>query len=486
MTPLAGRYRLLSQIGRGGMGTVWRAEDELLQQEVAVKEIRLPPGLSEADRAELTDRTLREARAAARLRSHPSIVTVHDVVVDDGRPWIVMEFVRGRSLEQVVRDRGPLPPGRVAAIGLRMLDALSAAHASGVLHRDVKPANVLLTDDGRVLLTDFGIATVAGDDALTRTGFLSGSPGYIAPERLRGEPDGPGSDLWSLGATLFTAVEGAPPFARPSPAAAMAAVLTQAPAPSRLAGPLVPVLSAILEKDPARRCSPAQAVAALEAIAGEAGTELDRTAPGRLRRRRRTPIVLGALLAVVLTVAAVAVVLPRVFPYTPPIVYRYTPPMALPSASGTAGLFKKPFEACDLLTPGQAGKVLGGPVKEQFFSEYHCSWTGPDSSRMVVMAYLTPNVWGAEQFYDIQVKSMKQEPRRTPGTKVRAGPDVGDEAFSFTQRNRFSFMRKQYNSDLSFRLANVAVSIKITGSRPGFTDLDRAAAYVERAVEKLR
>ncbi|MGR6913213.1 serine/threonine-protein kinase [[Actinomadura] parvosata] len=274
MTSLAGRYRLLAQLGQGGMGTVWRAMDELLRQEVAIKEVRLPPNLDESARSELVDRTLREARAAAALRDHPSIVTVHDVVLDDGRPWIVMELVRGRSLDRVVRDDGPLPPARVAGIGLRMIEALSAAHTSGILHRDVKPANVMLTDDGRVLLTDFGIATIAGDVALTQTGLLSGSPGYIAPERLRGEPDGPPADLWSLGATLYLAVEGAPPFSRHNEAAVLAAVLMQEPAPFRLAGPLGPALAAILEKDPARRCSPEQATAWLTPIAeGAQGTQ---------------------------------------------------------------------------------------------------------------------------------------------------------------------------------------------------------------------
>ncbi|WP_239139608.1 serine/threonine-protein kinase, partial [Sphaerisporangium krabiense] len=185
MTLLAGRYRLIAPIGQGGMGTVWRAADELLRQEVAIKEVLLPPELGAEHRAELRERTLREARAAASLRSHPSIVTVHDVVLEGGQPWIVMELVRGRSLDKIVREGGPLPPARVAAIGLAVLDALGAAHAAGILHRDVKPGNVLITDDGRVLLTDFGIATIAGDPALTQAGLLSGSPGYTAPERLR-------------------------------------------------------------------------------------------------------------------------------------------------------------------------------------------------------------------------------------------------------------------------------------------------------------
>ncbi|MEV6980247.1 serine/threonine-protein kinase [Sphaerisporangium sp. NPDC051017] len=268
MTLLAGRYRLISAIGQGGMGTVWRAADELLRQEVAIKEVLLPPELDADARAELRERTLREARAAARLRSHPSIVTVHDVVLEGGQPWIVMELVRGRSLDKIVRADGPLPPHRVAAIGLAVLDALGAAHAAGILHRDVKPGNVLLTDDGRVLLTDFGIATVAGDPALTQTGLLNGSPGYMAPERLRGEADGPPADLWSLGATLYTAVEGAPAFRRDNANAIMAAVLMHEPNPMRLAGPLAPVLAAILDKDPVRRCPASWVASRLHAIAG--------------------------------------------------------------------------------------------------------------------------------------------------------------------------------------------------------------------------
>uniref|UniRef100_UPI001C5D67FC serine/threonine-protein kinase n=1 Tax=Nonomuraea rhizosphaerae TaxID=2665663 RepID=UPI001C5D67FC len=267
MSVVAGRYRLLSPLGQGGMGTVWRAADELLHQEVAVKEVRLPPELDQAARTELTERTLREARAAARLRSHPSIVTVLDVVMDGGRPWIVMELINGRSLDQIVRQDGPLPPGRTAWVGQHVLDALTAAHSMGVLHRDVKPGNVLLTGDGRVLLTDFGIATLAGDVALTQTGLLSGSPGYIAPERLRGESDGPAADLWSLGATLHTVVEGGPAFSGMNAAAVMAAVLLHEPAPARRAGPLAPVLAAMLVKDPARRCTAAQAAAWLRDVA---------------------------------------------------------------------------------------------------------------------------------------------------------------------------------------------------------------------------
>ncbi|WP_241682832.1 serine/threonine-protein kinase [Actinomadura sp. J1-007] len=205
---VGGRYRLVERIGRGGMGTVWTAVDETLRRDVAVKEVLLPEGLSAEERRVAGERARREARAAA-LIDHPGVVTVHDVVVEDGRPWIVMELIEGRSLGALIRENGPSHPKWVATVGLRLLDALEAAHARGVLHRDVKPGNVLLAD-GLVYLTDFGIASIEADTSLTRTGALVGSPGYMAPERLREEPAGPGSDLWSLGATLYTAAEGAP------------------------------------------------------------------------------------------------------------------------------------------------------------------------------------------------------------------------------------------------------------------------------------
>ncbi|MER6946462.1 serine/threonine-protein kinase [Nonomuraea sp. NPDC000554] len=498
MALLAGRYRLLSQLGQGGMGTVWRAMDELLQQEVAVKEVRLPPDLDEASRTELTERTLREARAAATLRSNPSIVTVHDVVLDGERPWIVMELVRGRSLDQVVRDDGPLPPQRVAAIGVRMLDALAAAHASGILHRDVKPGNVLLTDDGRVLLTDFGIATIAGDSALTQTGLLAGSPGYIAPERLRGEVDGPLADLWSLGATLFTAVEGGPPFARTNEAAVLAAVLMQEPAPFRLAGPLAPVLAAVLEKDPARRCSPEEVAGWLEAIARGAPTtgpalRQERTQPRRLPRRRRTQVVLGAVLAVVLIVAAGVAVVPYLFPnvvrligyaLVPPPTYTVKPPtLHIPSPSATP-LIGDDFEACDLLTSAQTRSLFGTSMKRQFFLAQSCSWNGADATSLHVSVTRMPADSYATQFYDSMVDFMKDEPRRTPGTKVRKGPDVGDEAFSYTRRMRF--MTYLYQTKIVYRYLNVSVVIDVTARKPGYAIADRAAKLVAAALNKYR
>ncbi|MDA0635190.1 protein kinase [Nonomuraea sp. MCN248] len=256
------RYRLVEPLGEGGMGVVWRAYDELLDRTVAIKEVRYS-GVGERQRAELNRRTIREARAAGRL-DHPSVVVIHDVVEEDGRPWIVMQLVRSRSLAEVIRADGPLPVRRAAAIGARVLDALRAAHATGVLHRDVKPENVLLADDGRVVLTDFGIATMESEAGLTATGNLVGTPAYMPPERLNGEPARPESDLWSLGATLYAAVEGAPPFRRDSWAATVAAVLRDAVEPPGRAGALTPVIKGWLQRDPGNRLPADQAAHLLD------------------------------------------------------------------------------------------------------------------------------------------------------------------------------------------------------------------------------
>ncbi|WP_149184942.1 serine/threonine-protein kinase [Streptomyces sp. TRM49041] len=251
---LAGRYRLGESIGRGGMGKVWRAHDEVLNRTVAVKELTAGQYASEADRKVLHARTQKEARAAARI-SHPAVVTVHDVLEYDQRPWIVMQYVDGPSLADAAKAAadGRVEPREAARIGLHVLGALRAAHAAGVLHRDVKPGNVLLARDGRVLLTDFGIAAIEGDSTITRTGELVGSIDYLAPERVRGGDPGPASDLWALGATLYMAVEGRSPFRRASPISTMQAVVTEEPEDAEHAGPLAPVITALLRKDPAER-----------------------------------------------------------------------------------------------------------------------------------------------------------------------------------------------------------------------------------------
>lgn len=248
---LAGRYKLGESIGSGGMGKVWRAHDELLNRTVAVKELTAALYVSAADRAVLHARTQKEARAAARI-SHPAVVTVHDVLDHGGRPWIVMQYVDGPSLAEALTP-DPITPREAARIGLQVLGALRAAHAAGVLHRDVKPGNVLLAKDGQVLLTDFGIAAIEGDSAITRTGEIVGSIDYLAPERVRGHDPGPASDLWALGATLHTAVEGTSPFRRTSAVATMQAVVVDDPPEPVRAGPLTPVITALLTKDPEAR-----------------------------------------------------------------------------------------------------------------------------------------------------------------------------------------------------------------------------------------
>ncbi|MDL4773933.1 WD40 repeat domain-containing serine/threonine protein kinase [Actinomadura xylanilytica] len=252
---VAGRYRILGLIGRGGMGRVWRAYDAELDREVAVKELLLSDAIDDTERREWYARAAREARAAARLH-HPGIVALYDRVIgDDGRPWLVMELVAGRSLDDVLRTGGPLPVRRVADIGRQMLDALAAAHAKGIVHRDVKPANVLLDGD-RVVLTDFGIAALEGDATLTKSGVQLGTPAYMSPEQVRGHSATPRSDLWALGATLYAAVEGRPPFQGPTHGAVFVAIATEDPPPPIHAGPLTDVLTGLLNKDPDARPTP--------------------------------------------------------------------------------------------------------------------------------------------------------------------------------------------------------------------------------------
>src|SRR3954451_13584326 len=262
---IAGRYALSEVIGRGGMGTVWLATDRVLERDVALKEVTFSVDLTAEERTILRERTMREARAAARL-DHSRVTTLFDVVEEDGRPWLVMEHVSARSLQESIEEQGPLPPAAVAQIGLDVLAGLEAAHRAGIVHRDVKPANVLVEPDGHACLTDFGIATTTGDSSLTTHGALIGSPSYMAPERVNGEEPRPPVDLWSLGATLYAAVEGRPPFARGEAMATMMSVVSEHPAPMPHAGPLEPVLTGLLTKDPAARTSAETARQQLTAV----------------------------------------------------------------------------------------------------------------------------------------------------------------------------------------------------------------------------
>ncbi|MEX2984545.1 serine/threonine-protein kinase [Streptomyces sp. C36] len=318
---VGGRYRLISRLGHGGMGTVWKARDEVVDRDVAVKESRVPDGVPESMRQNVHLRMQREARAAARI-DHPSVVTVHDVVVEDGRPWIVMELVRGNSLADRLAE-GTLDPREAARVGLAVLGALSAAHQAGVLHRDVKPDNVLLGRDERVVLTDFGIAQIEGEQGLTETGAFVGSPEYVAPERVLGQRPGPASDLWSLGVVLYAAAEGMSPFRRSNTQATMQAILSSDPqVPARGTGAFSEIVMQLLRKDPAARPTAAEVRQALEDVAhpqaprpssftaGGARPAGSKWAPPVLHGNRKAQWGLGGGVVAVAVAAALLVVNP--------------------------------------------------------------------------------------------------------------------------------------------------------------------------------
>jgi tRNA A-37 threonylcarbamoyl transferase component Bud32 len=252
---VAGRYAILGELGRGGMGVVWRAQDQVIGRQVAVKELRLPDAESAAV---FSERALREVRTGGRLND-PAVVTVYDVVTDGGTTFIVMELVEAPSLAELVRQRGPMPAAQAAQLGERVLTALQAAHTAGIVHRDVKPANILVGPDGRVKLTDFGIAHAIDDPRLTTSGMIVGSPAFMAPERVEGREAMPESDLWSLGATLFFAVEGTMPFERATTAATLHAIMTEIPYLTRGHGPIAAVILGLLVAKPEARLTTAQA-----------------------------------------------------------------------------------------------------------------------------------------------------------------------------------------------------------------------------------
>ncbi|MEV8631185.1 serine/threonine-protein kinase [Streptosporangium sp. NPDC051023] len=467
---LAGRYRALDRLGAGGMGVVWRARDELLHREVAIKEVLLSRNLTEAERAETRERTLREARAAARL-SHPSIVAVHDVVAQEGRPWIVMDLIRGRSLDRVIRGDGPLPPQRVAAIGVAVLDALSLAHSRGIMHRDVKPANIMLADDGEVLLTDFGIATVEGDAQLTSADSLIGSPGYIAPERLRGGDD-PAADLWSLGATLYAAVEGRGPFQRGIPVATLGAVLTEPPPfPSR-AGDLAPVLLAVLEKDPRLRPGEAMLRTALQRVAQGlppgplSPVSEPETAPRQPRRARhgRTRWLVGGGLAVVAVAAVATTVLLTTGGSGAPS------PSPTPSDPG-AGRFAAAPAPCTLLTGAEvrAAGPTSAPVSDvaKQDAEAYCAWSDlpGGSSLRVALGHLTPTPGRsapdtAHAFFAAERAKIKADRGTSPLGWVgplREVDRIGAEAFAYEVG-----ALERAHEVIRFRVSNLLIEVNLS------------------------
>ncbi len=306
---IAGRYRLEARLGRGGMGVVWRATDQLLGRGVAVKALPLDETLSAEEARWQRERTLREARAVAQL-SHPNVIVVHDVIEHDEHPYMVMELIDGGSLADHLATSGPVDAAEAARIGSDLLNALRTAHAAGVLHRDIKPANVLIeSGTGRVVLTDFGIAQVAGTTTLTESGSFVGSPEYTAPERMTGSGTGPESDLWSVGALLCAALSGESPFRRDSLSGTVHAVLSADIRPPVQAEPILPVVRGLLERDPGRRLDAADAERMLRAFR-ETGALPKRFSAGEpgAGERRYSPrsLLVAALLVVAMAGAGVS------------------------------------------------------------------------------------------------------------------------------------------------------------------------------------
>lgn len=380
---ISGRYRLGEEIGRGGMGIVWRAYDQALERRVAMKRLQVPDDLAEEDRDGLKGRFLREARAAARLE-HPSIINVYDVVDDAEGPWIVMQYVQGRSLEQIVREDGPLSVVRAARVGLALLDALDCAHGAGILHRDVKPANVLIADDGRVLLADFGIAAVSNATAYTRTGGFVGTPVFMAPERFRNGTPGPASDLWSLGATLYTAVEGHPPFQADELEVLVGRLLMGDDPAYVRSGALEPVLRGLLDRDPGKRWGSRQAAQGLKAV--EDGRTPTRPLAGNAvpaKPGKGVTVIAGLLVLVALVGVGLS------FPFL------------RSSDSGSKDEFESVPDACAVVSdgptlketlsnPGESETLDWGPYKDHANAET-CTWSNvvsEDASSKTVDATL--------------------------------------------------------------------------------------------------
>ncbi|MEV7805736.1 serine/threonine-protein kinase [Microbispora sp. NPDC088329] len=453
MDLLAGRYRLAEPLGEGGGGTVWRAHDELLRREVAIKQLRVPPGLDDRRRADFLGRAVEEARAAGRL-THPSIVTVHDVVGHAGQPWIVMDLVPGRSLDKIIREDGPLPSERVAEIGLAVLDALEAAHSRGILHRDVKPANVLIGPDGRALLTDFGIAAPVGG-AGNSWQSSAGSPTYMAPERFRDEPDGPPSDLWSLGATLYTAVEGEPPFQRSMAAALVAAVLLHDPRPmTRASRVLAWIVLALLGKDPARRPPPEAVRQALRAAAVPPAPASAARPAGRWRL---------AAVAGLVTVVGLAAGLGAWF-------------LVSGRQDGSARFVAVP-DACRSLTTAQIRDLLGAAPRAEPATEGRCAWNEHTTGRegAITVAYRLPAGGDGEAAAS---RDLAAE-RAARAAASRDRPGIADEAFTCDSSDPATGTT---GATVWFRLSNLIVEVAYRrAGDPSVTPADRRTA--ERAAE---
>ncbi|MGW6501595.1 serine/threonine-protein kinase [Nonomuraea angiospora] len=493
---LAGRYALLRPLGAGGMGKVWLARDEMLDREVAVKELTLAEGMSPKERSDSVMRAVREAQATARLR-HPGIVALHDVVVEQERPWLVMELLRGRTLGETVREFGPMPADHAARVGADVLEALIAAHALGMQHRDVKPGNVFLTESGRVVLTDFGIARQEGQATLTEQGLMIGSPGFIAPERLAGEPGGPASDVWSLGATLYVALTGAPAY-EGSAAQRVRATLTE-PVPVA-PGPLGPLLSAMMAHQPAARPDARVIVSALRQVAagGHAPrlpVSQDVTAPTRVRRRGRTAIWIAAATALVLGAGGATAFL-----------------LLRDRAGAVPAAFTVPMDVCKLISQEEVGVLLRtqSPPKAQASSDGDgpkCGWTVANmgvglqvqkDSDTVDPWSMTPATAGAlfkgqqrwwtrtgtvDWTWDEIGAKTSQRATRTP---VREIAGVGEEAFGFELKGPTG---RVHTAQVYYRLANLVVTVQFTTLADKPTDEEirqRALKAAQTSEQALR
>ncbi|WP_188192905.1 serine/threonine-protein kinase [Nonomuraea sp. SYSU D8015] len=489
---LAGRYSLLRPLGAGGMGKVWLARDEMLDREVAVKELTLPEGMPPQEREASVKRAVREAQATARLR-HPGIVALHDVVVEHGRPWLVMELLRGRTLGETVREFGPMPPDYAARIGADVLEALSVAHAQGLQHRDVKPGNVFLTESGRVVLTDFGIARQEGQATLTEQGLMIGSPGFIAPERLEGQPGGPASDLWSLGATLYVAVTGAPAYDG-SPSQRIRATL-MAPAPVA-PGPLGSLVAAMMAQHPAARPDPRAVVSALRQVAAggpvpqlSAGREV--TAPGPVRKRGRAVLWISAAAALVVAAGAAGFFVVD----------------GVGDAAPTA--FSVPMDVCTLISAEEVGRLLrtSNPPKGQPDSNDigpKCGWqiagsgvglqvqkdsdtVDPWSMTPVAARKLFQNqkrYWSKYDDFDWSWPEIGvKKPQKATRSQVRQMSGVGEEAFGFELLGPTGRM---HTAQVYYRLANLVVSVEYTtlADRPSDEDIKQSALKAAQASER--
>ncbi|XVQ12486.1 serine/threonine-protein kinase [Spirillospora sp. CA-255316] len=493
---LAGRYRLVQRLGKGGMGVVWRARDETLGRDVAVKELLLPEHLSPEQREQSAQRAMREARAAALVR-HKSIVTVHDVVLDEGRPCIVMDLLPGRSLDAVVAADGPLPWDRAARIGLEILGALRAAHAQGILHRDVKPANIFLRDDGRAVLTDFGIASLEGDATLTQEGSLIGSPSYMAPERVSHQPSGPASDLWSLGATLYTLVEGRPPFLMATLMGTLYAVLTDDPPSPQKAGPLGPLIMASLVKDPSLRLSADRAEQALRALASGEHTSpaiplpLPANSPsgpptvpsGPPQKGSATPWIIAVLASAALLVAVVVTVALLQSPDRPPPRAAASTSPSPPPTPTAPVRFASPPAPCALISAEQATQLVpsfsttndADVDKPSNMPRRYCSWltnataAGQDDSLTLTLR-TAPSATGAQ--------SHLAEDRHNATTPVTDIGDLGDGGYSHT---------RDTHAIVAFRLDNLLVEVDYDTRRPNASQAAlRAARWTETSLTRPR